>query len=292
MLADPSLPITRSGERTAEGGWSAWSRDPDPRLKPGVLGYAGFTSTSRAGVLRRELPGPLVPLIISFDAPYRMQRFDERDSETYDAFCAGLTDRAVIVASGPRERCIQIDFTPLGARRFLRLPMHLIARGTFQLGDLLGALAAELTERLHDAPDWASRFALIDEVLLARSSEAEPTAAEVTWAWDRIVRARGNVRVGELTEQLGWSRRRLAEAFRTEIGLTAKPVTRVLRFQEARRRLEAGDSALGTAFASGFADQSHMVREFVDLAGITPLELSVGAAASDEQIFNPVTSLR
>jgi hypothetical protein len=66
-----------------------------------------------------------------------------------------------------------------------------------------------LAERLAEAPSWDARFRLLDAVLARRAGG--PT--EVDWAWAAIVAAGGNVRVGKLAEQLGWSRKRLAKTF-------------------------------------------------------------------------------
>ena len=47
----------------------------------------------------------------------------------------------------------------------------------------------------------------------------------------------------------------------------------MLRFERARRMLEAGAPLAETAYACGDYDQAHLNRDFRDLAGITPTEL-------------------
>ena len=280
-------PIARTQGHTADGDWAAWTRPPDRRVQPGVIRYVGFAANSAAGSARQELPGTTIPVIITFDTPYRVGPVDDTSATSYRTFVAGLSDQPTIVGSGRRERCIQIDFTPLGARRFLGIPMHLLARQTFELRDLLGASVTELVEQLAETESWNARFALIDAFLLARHRATETPSDEVRWAWEQLARTHGAVRIGTLTRQLGWTRRRLGDAFRTEIGLTPKPVARLLRFEETRRRLDAGDPAIEVATAVGFADQAHMVRECVDLTGATPRQLANAAASFEEQIFNP-----
>ena len=91
-------------------------------------------------------------------------------------------------------------------------------------------------------------------------------------------------RVGTLTERLGWSRKRLVAAFHPEIGLPPKTVARRIRFEHAQRRLEGEEPAI--AVGAGYADQPHMIREFVELAGVTPRHLVGSGTNVEEQIFN------
>jgi len=265
--------VTRLRGHSDEGRWVAWGGLPDPRLRPHVLRYVGYAANSAQPLARREAPGTVIPLEIAFDAPYGIRALDTLDAHerpvAHDAFLGGLSDRATVVTAGVRERCIQVDFTPLGARRFLGAPMDTVAHRTVDLSDLLGPSLELLRERLLETDSWSARFALLDAILLARMGSMAVTD-EVAWAWEQLRRSHGTVRVGALTSQLGWTRRRLGAAFREEVGLTPKPFARLLRFEEARRRLGLGEPAIAVAASTGYSDQAHMVREFSALAGVTP----------------------
>ena len=93
----------------------------------------------------------------------------------------------------------------------------------------------------------------------------------------KFVEARnGQVKVKELAEQLGVSRRTLERAFAEHVGVAPKKFARVLRFQNAltiiraRRFRDLAD----LAFACGYADQSHLIRDFKALTGRLPSQLS------------------
>jgi AraC-like DNA-binding protein len=85
-----------------------------------------------------------------------------------------------------------------------------------------------------------------------------------------MVRSRGRVRVDELAAQVGWSRERLWWRFRSQIGLTPKRAAQLVRFDHAAHRLAAGDSAALVAAESGYVDQSHLNRDAIAFAGLTP----------------------
>jgi len=141
------------------------------------------------------------------------------------------------------------------------------------LADLLGPRAAELASRLDAAPDWAARFAVLDDVLtvwLRPDRQADPLAA---CGWRRLQQAGGGITIGELATELGAGRRRLEACFGRELGLTPKGVARIARFQRAVQVLAAPSGTFGAAAACGYADQPHFNREMRAMAGITPSEL-------------------
>lgn len=91
-------------------------------------------------------------------------------------------------------------------------------------------------------------------------------------AWRVLERSHGLVRVEALADEVGWSRRHLGTQFVAEFGLTPKQAGRVMRFDRARRLLDAGVGLAEAAYACGYADQPHLNRDWADLADATPTE--------------------
>ncbi|MFG3054556.1 helix-turn-helix domain-containing protein [Kitasatospora sp. NPDC048239] len=170
---------------------------------------------------------------------------------------------------GQDVECLQVRLSPLLA--------HTVLGGCTEWGttvvsldELWGRDASRTQERLRTAGSWQDRF-LIAEAALARRHEAgRPVAPEVAFAWGRMLAARGAVRVELLATEVGWSRKRLWSRFRSQIGLTPKQAARLVRFDHAAHRLAAGHSAALVAAETGYADQSHLHREVLDFAGVTP----------------------
>lgn len=78
-------------------------------------------------------------------------------------------------------------------------------------------------------------------------------------------------RVEQLAAQTGLSRRTLHSRLTQEIGLSPKRVLRIQRLHRALTHAQDRSSAWPQiATSSGFADQPHMIREFVDLLGESP----------------------
>jgi methylphosphotriester-DNA--protein-cysteine methyltransferase len=82
-------------------------------------------------------------------------------------------------------------------------------------------------------------------------------------------------RVDGLAADVAWSRKRLWSRFRSQIGLTPKRAAHFVRFDHAVHRLAAGVSDAVVAAESGYVDQSHLHRDVMAFAGLTPTAVAV-----------------
>ncbi|GAB3965037.1 hypothetical protein GCM10029978_026880 [Actinoallomurus acanthiterrae] len=138
------------------------------------------------------------------------------------------------------------------------------------LDDLWGREASRIREQLSTASSWEERFALTDAFLARRHEARSSVDPEVAWAWDRIATGRGQVRVDRLAAELGWSRKRLWSRFHSQIGLPPKRAAKLVRFDHAAHCLAAGQDAARVAADGGYTDQSHLHRDIMAFAGVTP----------------------
>ena len=74
----------------------------------------------------------------------------------------------------------------------------------------------------------------------------------------------------ELDALTGLDRYSLARHFRTRLGTSPYRYLTMRRLDRARRHIREGDSLADAAAASGFADQSHMARQFKRAYGLSP----------------------
>jgi transcriptional regulator GlxA family with amidase domain len=80
------------------------------------------------------------------------------------------------------------------------------------------------------------------------------------------------VRIDDLAAGVGTSVRTLERAFDETVGVSPKTLARIVRFRRALVLLDAPRRASFAAIAldCGYADQSHLVRDFRDFAGGPP----------------------
>jgi AraC-like DNA-binding protein len=257
---------------------------PAPALAGLVLGYAGSRRAGFAPGTHRGLPSPQLEMIICLGAPVELAVMPDPSQPpgSFHGLAAGLQTGPATIAHDGTSYEVSLQLTPAGARRLLGVPAGALASTVVSLDALLGRPAEELAGRLAEAPGWAGRFAVLDEVLTRRRAGGAAIDAALAYAWRRIVGSGGAVRIGDLSTETGLSRQHLTRRFRGEYGLTPKQVARVVRFHRSARLLKGlerarrRDPAAGpvrlaeVAARCGFYDQAHLAQEWNDLAGCPP----------------------
>ena len=162
----------------------------------------------------------------------------------------------------------------MGAYQLLGVSIGELAERVVGLDEVLGRVGTQLGERSADAVDWQTRFGLLDRVFTRAAASGPRPDRNLVAAWSRLERRHGDLAIGELLTDTGWSRRRLAERFRAQTGLTPKSAARILRFSHARDLLtRPGHRSIASiALSCGYYDQAHFNRDFRALAGCTPTE--------------------
>lgn len=263
---DASLSLPEPGD------FEMMQRPPSPGLAGIVSRITGYREVAIGHFRQVEAASLIVPLIINFGGPFAIGLGRAPgDNDRVGSFAAGLYAGPVVIDSFGTADCLQIDFTPLGARRFFRMPMSELADRMVALDDVLGAEGLALRERLANEPDWQIRFDLAETFVAGRIADAAGAAPEVVWAYERVLASGGRMPIAGIAESAGWSRKHLAAKFAAEIGLGPKMLSRIVRFNHALAlgRTDA-DGWAGIAAECGYADQAHMAREFREMAGETP----------------------
>jgi AraC-like DNA-binding protein len=155
---------------------------------------------------------------------------------------------------------------------FCGVAMHDLPDPAIGLAELLGTEGRLLTESLAAAPDWESRFDLLDAAILRRVRRAREPTPSIEWAWRVLEASHGRVEIGRLADRIGCSPRHLIAGFHEHVGVAPKTAARILRFHRASSlvRDSAAQPLARVASECGYHDQAHMTREFRVLAGTTP----------------------
>lgn len=246
---------------------------PPPPLDLGVeCIWLAESDATEPRAIERILPDGCLELIVHLGDPFfrwSSPRVRERQPR---AFVIGQITRFLLLEPGGPVRTLGIRFRPGGAGPFLGLPVHELTDQAVPLADVMGVAGHRLQERLREARD---ERALVDVVfsflagLLARGSASDGRVRAVV---REIVCAGGEERVATLADRVGWSPRQLERCFRSAVGLSPKAFSRIMRFQSALRGLSASPRPAWVAVAleSGYFDQAHLIRDFRQLAGVSP----------------------
>ncbi len=267
--------LRRGGGSEAQPGWELAVRPTPIAVNDLVVSWCGFAEYSLDPVFRSELGTVAVVMIFGIGQPVHAYRGSA--SRASSSFVAGMGSQVTTTRHSGSQCGVEVRLSPLGAYRLLRTPLTELTDQVVPLAEVWGQGSDEIIERVNGALTWADRLDVIEQAVTSRAAVTEHNPnpdSEVAAAWERLQRCNGDVAVSELLALTGWSRRRLAERFRQQIGMTPKAVARLLRFRHAVALLHrAGHRSMASiALWCGYYDQAHLNREFREFAGCSPTE--------------------
>lgn len=196
-----------------------------------------------------------------------------------------------------------IVFQPYSMSLFLKVPVSLFYNQEISAYNLDNKSLNELAARISDCDDTAICINFIEEWLLSQIMDDTLSAH----SWKRRVSIEYNIKrlnaainkiytapqtsVMELSTVTCLSKKQFERSFRSFVGINPKEYIRIVRFQKALKFMQSPINASNfaqIAFASGYADQSHFIREFKVFCGYTPKDLLEITTPYSDLFTNPV----
>jgi AraC-like DNA-binding protein len=171
-----------------------------------------------------------------------------------------------------QRRIIRVVFKPGGAYPFLRVPLSELHDHHVSLEDIWGRGARTLQARLAEAPTPQAVFELLGKELLAVSQDSVEIHPVISSALLSCARSQHFVTATQLAFDSGMSTKRFIDKFSREVGLTPKLYLRIARFERVIEEIYSREHIdwAHVAAEHGFSDQSHLIRDFHQYAGLTP----------------------
>lgn len=195
------------------------------------------------------------------------------------AFVAGPDTGPAPVSMPPGTVLAGVRFRPGAGGSALGVPLRELLDQRVEAADVNAAIDRQLPGSL--APEAAIRRLT---ALAAQALAASPPDALVLHAARMLRRPRA--RAEDIAGEVGLSERQLRRRFDAAVGYGPKSLSRVLRFQRSLARIDAAVAAggaadlAGIAVDAGYADQAHLTRESVRLAGLPPAALARARSAA------------
>ena len=263
------------------GAWSLYLMAPPADLVPyvevfwEVHGYAHYAR-------ERILPKTNIELMFNLGPPHRLlDPTRPAGASVYrDAWVAGLQRRPLVIepcfdAARVPSHLMAARLRPEGAYAFFGLPMDELSNDVIDLDLLSKPACSDVHARLLETSARHERFALLEDLVRARVGAQFRVRPFIRWAAAQIERTHGAVRILDLCQELGVSRKHLNEWFRRQVGLPPKQYAGVARFQQLVARLARPPAPEWSELAQscGYYDQAHLVHDCQAFAGMAPTSL-------------------
>jgi AraC-like DNA-binding protein len=183
-------------------------------------------------------------------------------------FLMGLLGQPVVLHAQGRVDIIGVKCFPWAVFELLGLPAG--PGGVRALEHPIAQLHAPLAARLR-AGQVAEALALVVQYFV-ELPHTPGTSRLLARAGEALREARGTLPVSQVAAAAHATVRTLERRFKASSGHTVKDVAGLMRFEQVRNHLwrQPDASLAGLAHELGYADQSHLSREFRRYSGTTP----------------------
>lgn len=244
---------------------------PPPVLRSFVSCFwARATGDAGPSTPTRVLPDGAVDIILDLGA--------ERAEDS--AYLVGTMTRPLLVTPQRGSDFLAVRFRPGAAHGLLGFPVHEMTDRREHLGAIWPGVD-EWVDRIREQRRFERRLELFAQFLAGRAIDRGAPEPRVMGATRKIQAAGGLVSVDRLSQSIGVSRQHLTRLFERHVGVGVKFFSRVVRLQAVLRAIRSAEGGRGKlrwaalALDHGFFDQAHLVADFRELTGLTPVRFTM-----------------
>jgi AraC-like DNA-binding protein len=180
--------------------------------------------------------------------------------------------RSILIKSTGDVKLFGVRFHPAGAFPLVRFTLSEI---TDRIVDFVDACPAgrRVEGKINEARSFTDRVACFEEFFYREIAVPNDRDYIAVHAAELIVAGKGLESISSIAVQVGASNRRLERRFKHVVGISPKTFSRIVRFQAVVNSIQSSDAAglLDTALTFGYYDQSHLIRDFNEFSGATPV---------------------
>jgi AraC-like DNA-binding protein len=184
-----------------------------------------------------------------------------------------VTQLSVMNFKGP-YLTIQVVLKPHALKSLFDLAdASLLTNGAMEPGQFG---AETLNTQLLDANDDQQRLDLLTDFLCRKLEQANENDPLIEESLNFINQNLASVTINSLVQHFYISKRQFQKRFVRAVGIPPQYYIRVKRFNEAMKLIDTGkyETLADVAYALGFFDQSHFIRDIKEFSGITPTSIS------------------
>lgn len=246
---------------------------PTPRLANYIKRFWSLEYDAALGAAEPEtvLPDGCPEMIFNLSDRFKLLRKDGEEVQPATVF-SGQLSRSITIRPTGRVALFGVRFQPAGAWPLGRISMHELTDEICDITDPLGSDGGELELKINAAASFGERKIIFEAFLVKRLASFNGDAIAQRAA-ALIQKSAGAISVTALADNMGVAERRLERRFNAAVGISPKMLARIVRFQGVVQSIQQAETPnmLDAVHGFGYFDQSHMIREFKEFSGDTPL---------------------
>ena len=241
-----------------------------------IFCYRGYSGGKKYEMI---IPDCAQQLIIELDGNSRIfNEFGLAERSFGKVRCSwiyGLFSRPLTYVSEKNATTMCVQFEPHGLYMFSGIPAMEFSNKVIESELLLGSSIQLLREQLLASTSFDQRVFLMEAYLNSfinkQNTEALPFDVFLRYQYF------GRNTLKKISEDCGWSQRHFISLFHQYIGTTPKKLQNLQKINQSLGLLNESKSGdmTGIAAICGFFDQSHFIKNFKSVTGMTPREYRI-----------------
>jgi AraC-like DNA-binding protein len=199
----------------------------------------------------------------------------------------GLPDRRQNFTIPSDFMLLHAWFQPGALFKFLRIPMTDLLHQAIDAELIWGRDIRSLHDQLANTPDYDALPRILDAFFWKKANQLKNDRRSVDEIGRAIFDNPGGFNLDKMAANACLSHRAFERRFMQQIGVTPKYFARICRFWKAFQLKESQPDLdwLSVAVLNGYTDYQHLVRDFRQFAGTTPVSLMQQSSQDPEQLL-------
>lgn len=223
--------------------------------------------------MHRRLPDGTLDLVFNLGSPVHLSHDAVNFSEMPEASITGLYRNRNFLRYSNNVYLVGAVFQPGAAHLFVNDSLENFKQHTYPAELVFGEQIGSLKEQLRELPGESERHNLLETFLkkhLKRNRD-EYCFDKVDFALRRIHESNGIIKMSALAKSGFISERNLRRKFIEFVGMSPKQYAGIIRIKSFSKVFESSMSSY-TRLISDFdyADQSHFIKHFQNVVGLSP----------------------
>lgn len=187
---------------------------------------------------------------------------------------AGYHLKKILVPINQVGSAFGVRFVPGGLANLIHVQSSELIGEQAPLTDFLKK--DSLLNQMDDSQDFNQRIAVISSYILSRIHKSYGSADVVRYCTDKIISRQGNVHIGDLSKETGYSIRYLRILYHQHVGISPKELCEIIQFQNSflqfihLQKQNKDFNLCDLAVEAGYYDQSHMNKCYYKMVGSLP----------------------
>lgn len=237
------------------------------------------------------VPDCMTELVFNFGKEYKRKAINSNEYHTVKgSHIIGVKSQPHLYKENMEMDTITIRFKPSRLSCFTKIPMKEISDRAVNAVDIFGSEIHKIEDKLLLAKDNFSKINIIQSFLSNRlySNYKTEEAREII---SSMYKNPSNTSLVNNTITKGMYYKKAERLFSDSVGISPKLAGRIIRINYAIQR-KISDSSLSLielAFIAGYYDQSHFIKDFINLSNNIPKEFFNNVSLTNIVNFNSIT---